>query len=438
MARFYVRPCSFKNCKVKKAYYGTSNPNDGWWCFIHKKKGMKKIAKSVCQYKDCDKRWMYAINRTTTKRFCGIKGHRKKGMIDLLSKMCILCDKRRASYAKKGQSVKEYCKPCANENNIKVVITGVRLCKCPKDKRQPIYNYPGKKIPLYCSKCKKDGMMNVKDPKCIICEETRPNYGIDGTNKKLYCKECSETINGYIVLIGIKMCETCGKFQATYGNKSDGIRRFCTDHKKTGMTLIYGNYCIKCENTIAVFGFPNDKKATYCKDDMKKGMIDIVNKRCITCVDEKEETPKQGKYNSLGEKCGKYCLEHKLDGMINVNATYCISKCGTQVSNNKYSGYCVDCYRCKYPNNKIFRIICVKEKTYVKFDKSMTMICSSHGEFNLLPKSHLQGSGCRKCGIHGRGIKVSVDTSKTSLSESDMDFIITRLEKKMEVLESKK
>lgn len=115
-------------------------------------------------------------------------------------------------------------------------------------------------------------------------------------------------------------------------------------------------------------------------------------------------------------------------------------------------GKCCDCYaKSKANSNTIdfavfktyailshgFRYRYVK-KTYKKYSQAMTMICSIHGKFNLIPKTHLQGSGCRKCGINGRGVKVTVDTSKKELTDSDLDKIISQLEKRMDVLESKK
>jgi hypothetical protein len=78
-----------------------------------------------------------------------------------------------------------------------------------------------------------------------------------------------------------------------------------------------------------------------------------------------------------------------------------------------------------------------KKNTYKKYNRPMIMTCMIHGDFQLLPKTHLQGSGCRKCGINGKGIKVVVDTTKDKLSHSDMEMIISKLEEKMTQLESK-
>jgi hypothetical protein len=77
------------------------------------------------------------------------------------------------------------------------------------------------------------------------------------------------------------------------------------------------------------------------------------------------------------------------------------------------------------------------EKTYKKYGQAMTMICPIHGKFDLIPKTHLQGSGCRKCGSNGRGIKVIVDTSKTKLTDDDYKTILDRLETRIIRLESK-
>jgi hypothetical protein len=356
MARFYVRPCPFKKCKIKKAYYGTTNPNDGWWCFIHKKKYMKKIAKSVCQYKDCDRPWVFATDRETTERFCYT--HKKPDMIDVKYKMCINHPTIRASYAKPGSKYKELCGECSEK--IGGSNPHANLCKCPL-KKQAVFNWEGETKGLCCVKCKEKGMIDVKSTLCIKCNKTRASFGKEGTKKKLYCKQCSIGIKG-IVLIGVKMCEKCNNKQAHYGSTKEFVRRYCSTHKKKGMKLLYGNFCEKCKDTIAVFGDEYDAMATRCKKCADKGMIDIVNKKCIKCIEDNVKNPKQGKYNVPTEKCGKYCLEHKTDDMINVQATYCKKGCGTQVCTNKYKGFCLDCYKYKFPYDPVFRTLCVKEK----------------------------------------------------------------------------
>jgi len=34
---------------------------------------------------------------------------------------------------------------------------------------------------------------------------------------------------------------------------------------------------------------------------------------------------------------------------------------------------------------------------YIDYTSPVTIVCPEHGEFNMLPKNHLQGSGCKKC-----------------------------------------
>lgn len=54
------------------------------------------------------------------------------------------------------------------------------------------------------------------------------------------------------------------------------------------------------------------------------------------------------------------------------------------------------------------------KNTYTTITTKMTIICPEHGNFDLLPKTHLKGSGCPQCGINGRGKEVKIDKSEWS------------------------
>lgn len=54
---------------------------------------------------------------------------------------------------------------------------------------------------------------------------------------------------------------------------------------------------------------------------------------------------------------------------------------------------------------------------YIRNDKKIKIICLEHGEFEQTPNSHLNGRGCKKCGINSRISKIS-DTLENFIKKS--------------------
>ena len=68
--------------------------------------------------------------------------------------------------------------------------------------------------------------------------------------------------------------------------------------------------CLIC-NKQPCYNYDGELNGIYCVDHKIEGMIDVKNKRCLLC----NTIPC---YNYEGESNGIYCAIHKKDGMIDV------------------------------------------------------------------------------------------------------------------------
>lgn len=112
--------------------------------------------------------------------------------------------------------------------------------RCIVCKKRSNFGLPNDKIPKYCGTCKKDNMIDIIHPKCIVCKIKQPAFGLPDDKVAQYCATCKEDD-----MIDIK------------------------SHK-----------CIVCKIKIPSFGFPNDKIAKYCAICKKDSMIDIKHPKC--------------------------------------------------------------------------------------------------------------------------------------------------------------
>ena len=194
---------------------------------------------------------------------------------------------------------------------------------CVKDgcEKHSIYNFEGETKPIYCSTHKLDGMVNVKNKRCLDCKK-QPYFNFEGETKAIYCN----------------------------------------DHKLDGMVNVKDKRCRDCKKQ-PIFNYEDETKGIYCTTHKKDGMIDVKNKRCRDCK-------KHSIYNVEGETKGIYCNDHKKNGMINVVKKQCLNEwCFTYPKNNKYDGYCFYCYINMFPDKPVSRNYKNKEQSVVDYIK---------------------------------------------------------------------
>jgi hypothetical protein len=110
-------------------------------------------------------------------------------------------------------------------------------------------------------------------------------------------------------------------------------------------------------------------------------MVDVVNKKC-----EYDDCSIKASYNTKGSKKGRYCFSHKLEYMVNVKSKTC-KLCDTQVSRNKYEGYCLRCFIHTFPDKPVSRNYKTKEKTVTDY------ILSTFPEYDWITDKKIQ-DGC--------------------------------------------
>ncbi len=200
----------------------------------------------------------------------------------------------------------------------------VRKCQGKNCTTYAHFNISTETVGLFCSKCKTDEMTNVVDKTCIgINKKTnkpctkRPAYNIKGQRPE-YCKECSTS------------------------EMTDVINKRCL-----GINEETGKQC----NMIPLYNFKG-LKAEYCKEHSDPNMSDVKHKTCIGInKDTEEKCDKRPNYNIKGTNIGLYCRLCALPGMADVTHRVCITElCTTRVHDDKYKGYCFNCYTNIYPD----------------------------------------------------------------------------------------
>ena len=88
--------------------------------------------------------------------------------------------------------------------------------------------------------------------------------------------------------------------------------------------------------------------AVFCSSHRFQVMINVRNKQCRH--DKCTTLPSFG----YERRKPMYCCIHRLNGMINIVSPICKTQgCDTIAKNKRYRGYCLHCFMCTFPNEKI-------------------------------------------------------------------------------------
>ena len=312
------------------------------------------------------------------KEFCGDCAKKLQlDVVDLHHKKCIMCNEKQALFNDEG-GPPLYCGNCKEIDMIN--INGLK-CEVENCYTTPVYNYPGELKKRFCENHKLEGMINVKDKLCIICNIKRPsfNYGYEKTPD--YCSDCksNDMINIYY-----DRCEHEGcNENAWYNCEGEDKRKFCKNHASENMVLINLKLCEMC-NKVPTYGYIEDNKRVRCLEHKDENMIDLQHGNCIF-----ENCTRRAYFNFCGKKKTIYCSDHKIDGMINIEHKLCKTYlCGTRVS-DKYEGYCLYCFINLFPDKPISRNYKTKEKAVVEY------ILQNFSDFTWNSDKKIQ-DGCSK------------------------------------------
>jgi hypothetical protein len=224
-----------------------------------------------------------------------------------------------------------------------------RLCKQGNCRTRPTYNYEGEKMGAFCDAHKLEGMINVRDKKCIHegCK-TLPSYNFEGETKALYCF-FHKSHN--MIDVKHRRCKHDGcNIRPNYNYKNETIGLYCVSHKLEGMVDINHSICKYegCELR-PIYNYQGQTTRKYCINHKLEGMINVVSKKC-----QYEGCNIIPNYNFKGKTNAIYCVSHKSETMVDIRhkpckANFCLGSRG----NVKYKGYCATCFQNLFPNDPL-------------------------------------------------------------------------------------
>jgi hypothetical protein len=153
-------------------------------------------------------------------------------------------------------------------------------------------------------------MINVISKLCY-CNKVQPSFNYPGQTIGIYCVECREP---GMINVKCKLC-LCNTSQPSFNYPDKTIGICCAKCKKEGMIDVHNGLC-QCGKVRPSFNFIDEKKPVCCKNCKKEGMIDIKNRTCKGVI-----------VNGTTEPCPYR----------------------TSVRDDKYKGYCAECFRHNFP-----------------------------------------------------------------------------------------
>lgn len=165
------------------------------------------------------------------------------------------------------------------------------------------------KSPMYCKGHMKEDMINMKDPRCN-CGKSAPSYNFK-EEPPLYCIDCKEVD---MVNVKSKMCIDCTTRKPSF-NVFGKTAQYCgvcvKKNKYTNMVNVNNKMCAEGHHVKPSYNYPG-KPAEYCVNHKKEGMINVNKKTC------KYETCSSKPSFNVQDKPAEFCAKHKAPGMINV------------------------------------------------------------------------------------------------------------------------
>jgi hypothetical protein len=323
--------CNYENCK-KPAFYGQIRL-ESLRC-IHHRENYKKCS-SLCICGNAQPNY----NLLGQKPAICCKNCKSEDMIDVRHGLC-QCGKTRPSFNLPGNTKPICCEKCKTDKMINIVND---MCKCGKT---PSFNLPGEKA-LYCESCKSQGMVNVKSKLCL-CGKVQPNFNYPGKIGGICCSSCKK--EGMVNVLS-RLCLYCDKVQPSFNYPGQTIGIYCVECCEPGMINVRCKLC-DCGKSQPSFNYPGQRPAICCVSCKKENMIDVHNGLC-KCEKARPS------FNFIDQTKPICCVSCKQEGMVSIKNRICMGiivngvtePCPyrTGVRNDKYKGYCAECFRRNFP-----------------------------------------------------------------------------------------
>ena len=230
----------------------------------------------------------------------------------------------------------------------------------------------------------------------IICKEhgefqQTPNSHLYGAG----CKKCSTEINSdkqrkTLEEFIIEACEKHGDnydySKVDYINYNTIVLIICKEHgefQQTPHSHLSGKKCYKCsilsrieKRTKTTDKFIKEAKEKHGdKFDYSKTNYNNCNEQIIIICKEHGEFQQTPTSHLNGSICCQKCVLNNIGKWNNSNSNEFIEKSNV-IHNNKYDYSKVE---------------------YINANKKVVLVCKIHGDFEITPNSHLNGSGCFRC-----------------------------------------
>jgi hypothetical protein len=163
--------------------------------------------------------------------------------------------------------------------------------------------------------------------------------------------------------------------------------KFCKTHKMDEMINIVDKLCETCNVKRALYNYKGKTGGIYCLDHMVEGMVNVKGKRfAYKGLLGNEICYTAPIYNYDGQLKGLYCIEHKAENMINVTGKRCSNNDCKSIAQFNFDGnitgkYCsqhkedgmidIKHKRCEYKN-------CMNQPSYKFENDSSCKFCSKH------------------------------------------------------------
>jgi hypothetical protein len=316
-------------------------------------------------------------------------------MVNVYINLCEKCGKG-AVYNIKGGTPK-YCKNHKTDDMIDLI----NICAQTNCYETPLYNITGTKKGQFCENHKLPGMIIVgrcASPGCT----SLPSYNTQGLPPK-YCKQHTTAID--MVDVISKKC----KFDKCSGKASYGFstKTHCPKHKLEGML----NMKSKCRyngcSTQPSYNFPLSTGVKFCVLHKLDGMVNIYAPKC-EFVNNGETCDRPPTYNVSGSLRGKFCGIHKQPDMVNVHDKLCeYNGCKKQPAYNlpgmKTGRFCSSHKEDKMINIKQIYCECGKIAYYNDTIGQRPKYCVDHRLPNMIQVANISRKceSCNKIPIYG-------------------------------------
>lgn len=249
---------------------------------------------------------------------------------------------------------------------------------------------------------------NSKEKVCIICKENGHGefYQIPGEHTNGHgCPRCKG------ITLGNRYRKSLKKFireaEEVHGDKYDYSK---ADYKNSSTKI-----CIICPKHGEFYQYPNyhlnGSGCPKCGRNIRLTTEDFI-KMAIAVHGNKYDYSKV-EYKGANDKVCIVCPHHGEFYQIprdHIRTRGC-RKCSssTKLTTEDFIKRAKKIHSDKYNYSKV---------DYINSQTKVTIICSTHGEFEQIPNSHLQGRGCPKCNFG-----FSSDSKLSLLSDSDVEHL---------------